>query len=387
MGLDLLNYIGDFRKYATIMNRLKIKVPYVDLSIKRGSYFYDAVMNAFSDILESGHYVMGVRLDSFEKKIADFVECSYAVGVNSGTDAIFFALLSMDVGIGDEVILPGNIFPAVANAVYNTGAQPVFCDVNYEDMLIDPVKIPELITSRTKAILPVHLTGMPCDMDAIKEIATCCGVKVIEDAAQAIGARYKQKPAGSLAAVGCFSLHPLKNVHAFGDGGVVVTNDRDVFEKVLNLRNHGLLNDVVHTPGYNSRLDEIHAAVAEIQLADIENNMLRRRTIVERYQAGLEELVNVNIESGDKQGAYQLYMIKTKQRDALSEYLLEKGIETRIHYRSYVPFHTFYRSMHRTDLAVTRRLSDEVLSLPIYPSLTDTQIDFIIECIRDFFRQ
>lgn len=364
-----------------------IKIPYVDLSINHNSSFHDKAMSAFSEILESGHYVLGSRVLSFEEKIAEYTECDYAIGVNSGTDAIFLSLLALGIGEGDEVILPGNIFSSVANAVHNSGARPVFCDVRYEDMLIDPEKIPALITSQTKALLPVHLTGMPCDMDEIRAIAKAHGIHAIEDAAQAIGAIYHSKPAGSLGDVGCFSLHPLKNVHAFGDGGLVVTNDKAVFEKVLELRNHGLRDGLICQPGYNSRLDEIHAALAEIQLENIEEIISRRRHIAERYAAGLRGVVNLSMDPDMKRGVYQLFMIKTRRRNALADYLSKAGIETRIHYRSYVPFHPFYRGLVESDLPSTQRLSDEVLSLPIYPSLTDTQIDFVIETIQGFFRR
>lgn len=371
------------------MDDTKKSIPFVDLSIKTDTSLFQKIMDCVAQVLESGTYVLGERLTSFEKEISKRLRCEYAIGLNSGTDAIFLTLVALDIGRGDEVILPGNVFSSVPNAVCNAGADPVFCDVRYEDMLIDPKKIKGLISEKTRAILPVHLTGMPCDMDDINRIADEHGITVIEDAAQAIGAFYKGRPAGTLASAGCFSLHPLKNIHALGDGGFVVTNDRDLYQRILRLRNHGLQNNLVESPGYNSRLDEIHAAVARIQLEMLDDIIRRRRAIATRYHSGLEGVVDLNIEPDEKKGVYQLYMIKTPHRDALANYLSAQGIETRVHYRTYVPFHPFYlkRGSGLKDLSVTKRLSSEVLSLPIHEGLTDKQLELIISAVRNYFQK
>jgi dTDP-4-amino-4,6-dideoxygalactose transaminase len=366
----------------------EIKIPFVDLSISDQDSCFPKFHRAILAVLHSGKYIMGERLEAFEKKLCKAVGCRFGVGVNSGTDALFLVMRALNIGVGDEVIIPANSFYAVANAVCNTGAQPVFCDVIYENMLIDTNKIEQLITRKTKAIIPVHLTGMPCDMDEINNIAMHYGVFVIEDAAQAIGAQYKGRQAGSLSTAGCFSLHPLKNVHVLGDGGAVVTNDPYLYERISEFRNHGLKGNRVVQPGYNSRLDEIHAAFAAIQLDELEEITSKKRAIAASYMQGLEGFVNLNLEPKYKRGVYQLFMIKTEQRDNLANNLKQIGIETRVHYRFYIPFHPYYRQCFCSNykLPVTERLSKEVLSLPIYTTLTDEKINFIISAIRKFFQ-
>jgi dTDP-4-amino-4,6-dideoxygalactose transaminase len=362
-------------------------LPFVDLAITEQKGYLEKVQKAFLSIIKSGQYVMGKNLSDFENGIAERVGRRYCIGVNSGTDALFLVLLALDIGAGSEVIIPGNTFVSVANAVVNAGGLPVFCDVRYEDMLIDPDRISTLITSKTKAIIPVHLTGMPCDMERINEIADLHGLFVIEDAAQAIGAEYKSKQAGSMGVAGCFSFHPLKNIRALGDGGAIVTDDYKLYLTLKELRNHGISGGEVVRPGYNSRMDEIHAAVVSIQLEHLDDIIESKRITASRYTSALREIVNVNEEPEFKKGVYQLYMIKSPVRNDLASYLERKGISTKVHYRCYVPFHSFYLKKfgRNKELPVTEQLSREVLSLPIYPGMKKYHVDAVINTIKEYF--
>lgn len=364
------------------------KIAYSDPSINTDDPAHKQILEAVSRIMENGNYVLGDYCKRLEEDLCRICACRYAVGVNSGTDALFLVLKALGIGEGDEVILPANVFHSVGNTVYNTGATPVFCDVLYDDMLIDPQSLEQLITDKTKAVIPVHLTGMPCDMDEISRIAETYRLYVIEDAAQAIGAQYKKQPVGALGVAGCFSFHPLKNIHAIGDGGAITTNDKELFERLLMYRNHGLTDaGVVGYPGMNSRLDEIHAAAISIQLKSLTEIVKKRRSTASYYSTKLHMPVRINSEPETKNGVYQLFMIKADRRNELAAVLAENGIETKIHYQHYLPFHPFYaHSQNKNLLPVTQKLSEEVLSLPIHGKLSDEQLAHITEAINRFYK-
>ncbi len=365
-----------------------MKIPFVDLAVSEGTEAYRLYMAAVSSVLESGSFVLGAALERFEQALADFAGTAYCVGLNSGTDALFLSLKALGVGAGDEVVLPGNVFAGVAGAVMMTGAVPVFCDVSYETMLVEVDTLEPCVTGRTKAVIPVHLTGAPCDMAPIVDFCRDRNIAVIEDAAQALGALYNGKRAGSLGDAGCFSFHPLKNIHALGDGGALVTNDKKLYETLMKLRNHGLEDGLVRMPGYNSRLDDIHAAVLQDQLESVETITQKKREMAAIYSRSLRGTVGINEERPGSEGVYQLYMIKTDTRDRLKDYLAGKGIETRIHYTCYVPFHPYYRkTFGEFHLPVTERLAKEVLSLPIGLSMTQTDVDDVVNEIHSFFRR
>jgi dTDP-4-amino-4,6-dideoxygalactose transaminase len=359
-----------------------VTIPFVDLSVKKDSVLHKRYIAAFSDIMESGQFILGPYLDRMEKRLAEYCGCKYALGLNSGTDALLLTLKTLDIGAGDEVIVPANVFHAVGNVVLLAGAKPVFCDVRYDDMLMDAGLLESLISEKTKAIIPVHLTGMPCDMDAILDVAGSYGLHVIEDAAQALGAEYKGKKAGTMGKAGCFSFHPLKNIHAMGDGGAVVTNDPVLYKRLLRLRNHGLESGCVLEAGYNSRLDEIHAAAIDIQLEYIDSIIEEKNRYARIYDHRLKDVVSVCDNPDYKKGVYQLYMIKSRDRDGLKTFLSGQGIETAVHYSTYYPYQAWGNNLGVIpQLPVTQRLSNEVLSLPVFPGLGEDRVNRVVESI------
>lgn len=360
-------------------------VPFVDLSVEKNSSEHREILSAISDILQSGQFICGREVRTFEKRLADYCGTSYAVSCNSGTDALFFALKSLGIGVGDEVILPANVFWAVANSVVNVGATPVFADVDPCDMLLSAQTIAPQITRRTKAIICVHLTGMPCRMDAINALADEYALDVIEDAAQALGALYRGKKAGSIGRVGCFSFHPLKNVGCIGDGGALVTDDADVYHHCMQLRNHGLDDVGQQVVGYNSRLDEIQAAVLSIRLRRIDEIIDAKRALAARYQQLLPAACQVVVEGDDRLGVYQLFMIQCDRRDQIREYLISHNIQTGVHYPTYQHLQKPYRRYESDHLENTDLLGKRVLSLPIRTTMGVEEVQYICRMIGAFY--
>lgn len=366
---------------------MEMKVPYV-IFPHQIAKIRPALMQACQSVLDSGVYVLGERLKAFERQFAGFCEAEHGVGVSNGTMALFLAMRSMDIGPGDEVITAPNSFIASAGSIAVLGAKPVFIDVS-EDLNIDPDKIEAAISPETKAIMPVHLTGRPAKMDKISEIARAHGLKIIEDAAQAVGARYQGKSIGSWGDATCFSLHPLKNLHAFGDGGVITTNDQQVFERILKARNHGLRNrNECDFWSLNSRLDEIQAAFLSVQLPFLETFTMERRRRALRYNALLKHLVDVPHEADGEYCVWQTYVIKSNHRDALLGFLQERGVQANVHYP--LPLHVQSPAKAygylEDDFPTAMALSKRILSLPLYPEMTDEQQDFVVESIEDFYR-
>lgn len=363
-------------------------VPFINLGLQYLK-FRDKILKKFDTISKNGNYVLGQELEIFEKNFAQFCNTKYAVGLNSGSDALTFSLLSQNIGYGDEVIIPGNSFIATAWSVANVGAKIIFSDVN-DDFNISVEHVKKLINKKTKAIIPVHLTGKICEIEKLLEIAKHHKIKIIEDAAQAIGAEYNNKKAGSFGITGCFSLHPLKNLHVHGDGGMLTTNNKDVYEYVKKIRNHGLINrDSAVLWGYNSRLDNIQAAIGNIKLKklnNLNNNFVR---IAKTYNKKLSKFVDVPYIERNKVSVYHRYIIKTKYRDKLMKYLAEKNIETKIHYP--IPLHlqpvAKNLNFKRGSLPNVERLSKRILSLPIYPELTKDQQNYVIKNILNFFKK
>ncbi len=361
-------------------------VPFINLGLQY-IRFRKKILNKFDAISKNGNYVLGEELEIFEKNFAQFCNTKYALGLNSGSDALTFSLLSQNIGYGDEVIIPGNSFIATAWSVANVGAKIIFSDVN-DDLNISVEHVKKLINKKTKAIIPVHLTGKICEIEKLLEIAKHYKIKIIEDAAQAIGAEYNNKKAGSFGITGCFSLHPLKNLHVHGDGGMLTTNKKNVYEYVKKIRNHGLINrDSAVLWGYNSRLDNIQAAIGNIKLKklnNLNNNFVR---IAKTYNKKLSKFVDVPYIERNKFSVYHRYIIKTKYRDKLMKYLTEKNIETKIHYP--IPLHlqpvAKNLNFKRGSLPNVERLSKRILSLPIYPELTKDQQNYVIKNILNFF--
>lgn len=366
----------------------EIKVPFVNLGLQYLSV-KNEILEAFDSISRRGAYIMGPELQSFEKNFAAYCGTKYALGIGNGGDALFLVLKALGIGPGDEVITAANSFIASAWAIAGVGAKTVFVDVK-SDYNIDIEKLRQAITPKTKAIMPVHLTGRPADMDQIMALAKEKNLHVIEDAAQAVGATYKGKKTGSFGIAGCFSLHPLKNLHVHGDGGAITTNDQALYEKVSLLRNHGLKNrDECVIWGHNSRLDTIQAAIADIKLKHLDKWNDRFRAIGERYNKELAGCVSVPLSRENETQIFHRYIITTDQRDQLQAHLLNKGIETKVNYP--IPLHLQECSKElgykKGSFPVSERLAETILSLPIYAELEDSQVDLVIQEVKSFFKK
>lgn len=363
------------------------KIPFINLATQFRTLEKE-LADAFSRVGNSGSYILGKEVELFEHRIAKYCGSSFAIGVGNGSDALFLILKALGIGRGDEVITAPNSFIATAWVIAAIGAKPVFVDVD-EDYNISPELLRLAITEKTKAIIPVHLAGRPAKMDEICSIASYRNIYVIEDAAQAIGARYKNKRVGSIGVAGGFSLHPLKNLGIYGDGGIITTSDFDLANKIKILRNHGLINrDECLLWGFNSRLDELQAAFGNIKLKYLDQWNAECRRIAFRYQSELSGLVTVPIDADHEECVYHNFIIRSKKRDELMKYLLIRGIETKIHYP--IPIHLQKCSQELRykigDFPNAERYAMEMLSLPIYPDLSSEAMSRIITSIKDFVR-
>ena len=364
-----------------------MKVKYLDLPKQ---FKDEKLWAALREQFETCQFVMGPELERFESNFAKLCQTSYALGVNSCTDAIFLALKALDIGAGDEVITVPNSFVATTGAIVAAGASPVFVDVGH-DYNIDIELIEPAINRRTKAILPVHLTGNPAEMPKIVEIAQKNHLYVIEDAAQAVGASIKGQPVGSFGDVGCFSLHPLKNLNVCGDGGVITTNSEEIYTKVRLLRNHGLKNrDEIECFGYNSRLDTIQAQVANYVMDNLDRIIRKRQKNALIYNTELkllEDFVTLPPKREGVMQVYHTYVILVKKREELISYLNEHEVETKIHYPVPIHLQEPCRTMgyKKKDFPVCEKQVESVLSLPIHQHLTNDQIYYITDLIKGFY--
>lgn len=361
-------------------------VPFIDLK-RQYFLFKEEILRTIDEVLSSGNYILGEAVETFEKNMARYLGCKYVLAVANGTDALILALKSLKVKAGDEVIIPVNSFIASAGAVAAIGAIPVLCDVS-QDLNMDVNQIEKLITKKTKAIMPVHLTGRPAAMDPILEIAKRYSLAVVEDAAQSIGARYKEKMTGAIGDVGCFSLHPLKNLHVYGDGGLVTTNNEEIYNEIKLTRNHGLLNrDVCSMWGLNSRLDAMQAALANVGLAYLDQFNQARRQTAELYREHLKHVVNAPIDKPHEYAVYHNFVLLTERRDELMRFLLDRKIETKIHYPILIHQQPAASSLgyKAGDFPAAEKLVQQMLSLPIYSELKKAEAQWVIQNILDFF--
>jgi dTDP-4-amino-4,6-dideoxygalactose transaminase len=361
-------------------------IPYVNLK-KQWQHERNELLPIIDKVLESAELIGGKELVNFEKNIANVCETKFACALNSGTDALMLALAFSGVGRGDEVITPPNSFIASTAAIIHIGAIPVFVDV-LEDQNMDPSKIEALITEKTKAIMPVHLTGRMCDMDQIMSIAKKFDLKVIEDAAQSVGSKYKGKSSGSIGHVGCFSTHPLKNLNACGDGGFVTTNDEEIYENISSYRNHGMVNrNIVNHFGVVTRMDNLQASILNYRLKKLEEVTNKRRDTAKLY---IEMIDNPDIfipkEKESEYNVYHTFVIQTKYRDKLKKYLYKNKIDTAIHYP--IPIHLQPAAKNLGyklgDFPVTEKQSKEILTLPVNQFLENNDIQRIISVINNF---
>lgn len=364
-------------------------IPLVDLHAQYAS-LKPAIDAAIQRVLASGQFVLGPEGEALEGELAAFCGTAEAVAVASGTDALELSLRACGIGPGDEVITSAFSFFATAEAVVAVGATPVFVDIDLSSFTIDPAAMAAAISPRTKAILPVHLYGHPCDLDAILAVAEANRLPVIEDCAQAIGARDRQRPVGSRGAAGCFSFYPSKNLGAYGDGGMVVTQDRALAQRLRLLRNHGSRDRYVHeTMGRNSRLDELQAAIVRAKLPYVEAWNQARRTHAQTYRSLIErEGLTAVVLPQERAGCdhvYHVFAVRVPNRDVVCERLKAQGIGVQVHYGMTLPQQPALRSVggRQGRSPEAERAASEVLSLPLYPELTNDQIHAVVRALRN----
>ena len=364
-----------------------MKVPFLDLAADnsplRGEI--DAAINA---VIEASAFAGGSFVQEFEQDFAEFCRCRHAIGVGSGTEALWLALLALGVGSGDEVITVPNSFMATAEAISYSGATPVFVDVDPSTYTMNPARLEDAITSKTKAIIPVHLFGQPADMDAIHDVTSLFGIPLVEDACQAHGAEFKGIRVGAIGDIGCFSFYPGKNLGAFGEAGAVVTNNSEIDEKIRILRDHGQIRKYHHTlVGWNCRMDGIQGAVLRIKLKHLDEwNRLRREhaAFYDKALCGIPEIVRPT-EAPYARHVYHLYAIRTKNRDRLIQFLAAKDIACGVHYPVAIHLQHAYRNLgyRQGSFPVAEQCASEFVSLPMFPEMTESQLQAVSDSVRE----
>lgn len=386
-----------------------MNVPLLDL---RGQYqvIKHDVEAALLRICETQQLILGKEVEELEKRLAEYCGCRYALGVSSGTDALLMAMMALNIGPGDEVIVPTYSFFATAGVVARLHATPVFVDVDPVSYNISPELFEQAITPRTKAVVPVHLYGQAADMDAVSDIAGRCGIAVIEDAAQSIGTQYRNgKPVGSMGLMGCYSFYPTKNLGAFGDAGLITTNDENLAVHLQQMREHGAAERYYHKfVGGNFRIDAIQAAVLNIKLPHLESWHEARRRNAELYTQAFVGRGLATGEGAVEFGAenrallpatvwrssgvanyhiYNQYIVRVQRRDELRSFLAERGVGTQVYYP--VPFHRqecfAYLGAHDADYPVANAAAETTIALPIYPELRPEQIEYVAEMFAEFY--
>ena len=366
---------------------MDIKVPFLDLGLHHAPLRAE-FDRAISEVIDSGAFAGGPFVEKFEADFAGYNNSLFAVGLGSGTEALWLTLLACGIGEGDEVITVPTTFMATAEAITFCGARPVFVDINDSTYTMDPAELEGAVTSRTKAIIPVHLFGQPADMDPILEFARQHDLFVIEDAAQAHGAEYKGRKAGTLGDAGCFSFYPGKNLGAFGEAGAVVTDDMELQEKIRILRDHGQVRKYHHTMiGWNCRMDGIQGAVLRVKLQHLDAGNSRRRTHAVRYNRALQELEEIvtPVEAAFARHVYHVYAVRVQERDEVLAVLAQKGIQCGVHYPVPIHLQRAYRGLgyEAGDFPNAERTAQEFISLPMFPELTEEQINTVSSTLRE----
>lgn len=364
-----------------------MKVPFVSF-IPMEKELNNEIHDAFERVLKSSWYIDGKEDESFEKAFADFSGAEHCVGVGNGLDALMLILKALDIGEGDEVIVPSNTYIATALAVTYVGARPVFVEPDIKTFNIDPSNIEESIGKKTKAIIPVHLYGQPCEMDSIISIANKHDLKIVEDCAQAHGATYKGKAVGTFGEAAGFSFYPGKNLGALGDAGAVITNSSDIADKVRALRNYGSDYKYHHIyKGHNSRLDELQAAFLSVKLSHLDRMNEERRRIADRYLKGITNpKIILPYVISDCKHVWHIFGVRCDDRDSLEEYLNCKGIGTNKHYPIPIHMQDCYKDLNisKGDFPVAERISNTELSLPMYYGMSDFEIQYVIDAVNEF---
>lgn len=366
-----------------------MQVPFVDLRLDAAEVWED-ILAAVTAAVEGGRYILGPEVQAFERDFAAFCEVPYAVGVASGTDALLLACMAAGLGAGDKVIVPANTFIATFDGVSRSGAIPVPVDPDPDLYTLDAASVEAALDSSTRAVMPVHLYGQFADIEDLASLCADRGLVLIEDAAQAHGARFNGRRAGSFGAAGCFSFYPSKNLGALGDGGALVTTDEATADAVRMLRDYGQARKNEHSRiGLNSRLDEVQAAALRVKLGILDAGNEKRARAAGLYREGLASLGDV-VTPAVREGSdhiYHLFIIRCTDRDRLRDHLAEKEISTGLHYP--IPAHMqpaySFLGYGRGDFPVTERLCGEILSLPMFPSITPVQIEYVCDAIKSFY--
>lgn len=365
-------------------------IPLIDLKAQYQTIKTE-IDEAIRNIVTNASFIGGTEVREFEKEFASYCEAKACASVGNGTDALYLALRALGVCAGDEVITVAHTFIATSEAVSQVGATPIFVDVEDDTLLISPDAVETAITSRTKAIIAVHIYGQPCDMDRLMAIAQKHNLKVIEDAAQAHGARWKEKRVGSLGHVACFSFYPGKNLGAYGDGGAVVSNDEALIRQVRMLANHGRLEKYTHEiEGVNSRLDSLQAAILRVKLPYLDKWNRARHEFAQAYMDALKDSgIRLPIIRPEAESAWHLFVVRVSDRDHLQSFLKEQGISTGVHYP--VPLHRQqayqYLQLPPGSLPITEKAATEIVSLPLYAELRGEMVAQVVQGIIEFSRQ
>jgi dTDP-4-amino-4,6-dideoxygalactose transaminase len=368
-----------------------MKVPFLDLKAQYQS-IKDEISIAMQQVLDHTAFAGGPHVAQFEKEFADFCHCQHAIGVSSGTAALWTALLGLEIGKGDEVITVPNTFIATVEAISYCGATPVFVDIDEKSYTMNPDLLESAISSRTKAIIPVHLFGQIADMDPLMKIARANKLYVIEDACQAHGAEYKGRPAGSIGDAGCFSFYPGKNLGAYGEAGAVVTNNSALADKVRMLRDHGQINKYAHAMiGWNARMDGFQGAILSVKLKKLKQWNQARNNHAKLYNSMLSDIAGITIpfEQDYNKHVYHIYAIRAQNREALINALSEKDIACGIHYPIPIHLTEAYKFLGLTKgiFPVAEQYAGEYISLPMFPELTKEQIEYVVTEVGQFVSQ
>ena len=345
------------------------------------------ILKSIDRVSKTGSFILGNDLEIFEKKFARYCKSKYALGLNSGSDAIFLTLYSLNLKEDDEIIVPAISFVATVWAAANINCKIIFCDVE-ENLNISLKDLKNKITKKTRIIIPVHLTGRVCEIDKIKKIVPK-KILILEDAAQAFGSYYKDKPAGSFGFAAAFSLNPLKNLHVYGDGGVIVTNSKKIYESLKLIRNHGIKKNIAHKFGFNSRLDNIQAAIGNIKLSKIGKRISSSRKIADLYNKNLNELLKVPMYENYEKPVFHRYIVLCKsynERKSIISYLKKNKIEANINYGVPLYNHPAFKKFKDKQLPTAEYVSKRMLSLPLYPEMKFAEIKKVIKVIKNFFK-
>jgi len=365
-----------------------VQVPFLNLAAQHAA-LKEELLPIVEKVLAGAHYILGPNVAALESEIAACSGAQFGIGVNSGSDALTLALRALEIGPGGEVITTPFTYIAPAESIHQMGARIVFADIDARTFLLDPREVARRLTPRTKAILPVHLFGQAAPLDELRALAEPRGIQIVEDCAQAIGAKYQGKSVGGLGRAGCFSFYPTKNLGADGDGGMVVTNDEALAKKLRMLRVHGIERRYFHDlHGFNSRLDELQAAILRVKLPRLNGWNARRADIAAKYSAGLAGLpVELPVTAPGNTHVYHVYALLTDRRDELQQFLADRGVPTIIYYPRPLHLQKVYVDCgwREGDFPVAEAVSKRILPLPMYPELTDEQVEYVVGVVKEYF--